>query len=30
MLPAHLSNVIDSDFVCDNDDCDAFGGGVLM
>jgi hypothetical protein len=24
-LPAHLSNVIDSAFVCDNEDCDAFG-----
>ena len=24
-LPAHLSNVIDTDFVCDNDGCDAFG-----
>ena len=27
MLPAHLSNVIDSEFVCDNDECEAFGGG---
>ena len=25
MLPAHLSNVIDSGFVCDNDGCEAFG-----
>ena len=24
-LPADLSNVIDSDFVCDNADCDAYG-----
>lgn len=24
-LPAHLSNVIDSPFVCDNEDCDAYG-----
>jgi hypothetical protein len=24
-LPAHRSNVIDSEFVCDNDDCLAFG-----
>jgi hypothetical protein len=24
-LPAELSNVIDSGFVCDNEDCDAFG-----
>ncbi len=27
-LPAHLSNVIDSAFVCDNEDCDAFGDEV--
>ena len=27
-LPAHLSNVIDSAFVCDNDGCDAFGEEV--
>jgi hypothetical protein len=24
-LPAHLSNVIDSEFVCDNEGCDAYG-----
>jgi hypothetical protein len=24
-LPADFSNVIDSDFVCDNADCDAYG-----
>jgi hypothetical protein len=24
-LPGELSNVIDSNFVCDNADCDAFG-----
>ena len=27
-LPAELSNVIDSDFVCDNADCDGFGARV--
>lgn len=27
-LPAHRANVIDSGFVCDNDDCDAFGDEV--
>ncbi len=27
-LPAHGSNVIDSSFVCDNEDCDAFGEPV--
>jgi hypothetical protein len=27
-LPAESSNVIDSDFVCDNPDCDAFGDAV--
>ena len=27
-LPAHLSNVIDSHFVCDNDGCEAFGEQV--
>lgn len=27
-LPAHLSNVIDTNFVCDNDGCDAFGEEV--
>jgi len=27
-LPAHLSNVIDSSFVCDNEDCDAYGQPV--
>lgn len=27
-LPAELSNVIDSDFVCDNADCEAFGERV--
>jgi hypothetical protein len=24
-LPAELSNVLDTDFVCDNADCDAYG-----
>ena len=24
-LPAETSNVIDTDFVCDNADCDSFG-----
>jgi hypothetical protein len=24
-LPAHTSNVIDTRFVCENPDCDAFG-----
>lgn len=24
-LPAHRSNVIDSGFACDNDECDAYG-----
>ena len=27
-LPAHRSNVIDSHFVCDNEDCEAFGEGL--
>lgn len=27
-LPAHRSNVIDSHFVCDNEDCEAFGEPV--
>ena len=27
-LPAETSNVIDSGFVCENPDCDAFGGAV--
>jgi hypothetical protein len=27
-LPAELSNVIDAGFVCDNEDCDAFGEPV--
>jgi hypothetical protein len=27
-LPAHLSNVIDSDFVCDNEGCDGYGESV--
>ena len=27
-LPAETSNVIDSDFVCDNDECDAYGDPV--
>ena len=27
-LPKHLSNVIDSPFVCDNEDCEAFGDEV--
>jgi hypothetical protein len=27
-LPAETSNVIDSGFVCDNPDCDAFGDAV--
>lgn len=27
-LPAHRSNVIDSHFVCDNDECDAFGEAI--
>ena len=24
-LPSELSNVLDTDFVCDNADCDAYG-----
>jgi hypothetical protein len=28
-LPADLLNVIDSDFVCDNADCDAYGEVIL-
>lgn len=24
-LPAELSNVLDTDFVCDNADCEAYG-----
>jgi hypothetical protein len=24
-LPEHLSNVVDSEFVCDNEGCDAYG-----
>ena len=28
-LPADFSNVIDSDFVCDNADCDAYGEVIL-
>ena len=27
-LPAHLSNVIDTSFVCDNEGCDAYGDAV--
>lgn len=27
-LPAETSNVIDSGFVCENPDCDAFGDAV--
>jgi hypothetical protein len=27
-LPAETSNVIDSGFVCENSDCDAFGDSV--
>lgn len=27
-LPAHLSHVIDSDFVCDNDECEGYGEPV--
>jgi hypothetical protein len=27
-LPAENSNVIDSGYVCENPDCDAFGEGV--
>jgi hypothetical protein len=27
-LPAHPSNVIDSDFICENPDCEAFGEPV--
>ena len=27
-LPAELSNVLDSGFVCENPDCDAFGEPV--
>lgn len=27
-LPAELSNVIDSDFLCDNADCEAYGERV--
>jgi hypothetical protein len=27
-LPAELSNVIDSGFVCENEDCDGFGEPV--
>jgi len=27
-LPAETSNVIDAGFVCENPDCDAFGGAV--
>jgi hypothetical protein len=27
-LPAELPHVIDSDFVCDNADCDAYGERV--
>ena len=27
-LPAHPSNVIDSSFVCENPDCEAFGEPV--
>lgn len=27
-LPAHLSHVIDSDFVCDNDECEGYGDPV--
>ncbi len=27
-LPAHRSNVIDSHFVCDNEECEAYGDPV--
>lgn len=27
-LPAETSNVLDPSFVCENPDCDAFGGTV--
>jgi hypothetical protein len=27
-LPAELSHVLDTDFVCDNADCDAYGESV--
>jgi hypothetical protein len=27
-LPAHLSHVIDSEFVCDNEGCDAYGDEI--
>jgi hypothetical protein len=29
-LPAHRSNVIDTPFVCDNEDCEAFGEAVYL
>jgi hypothetical protein len=29
-LPAETSNVIDSGFVCENPDCDAFGDAVEL
>lgn len=27
-LPAELSNVLDTDFVCDNADCEAYGDTI--
>ena len=27
-LPAELSHVIDTDFVCDNEDCEAYGDRI--